>query len=205
MNLVGPRVRLRQWTAADIEPFAAMNADAEVMEFFPQRLDAFESLAAFHRLQRGIAERGWGIWAVEIDHQLAGLTGLAEPRFEAHFTPCIEIVWRFHRRFWGHGYALEAARVALRFAFESLHRQEIVAFTAQPNKRSQRLMRRLGMAHSLAEDFDHPQIPVGHSLRRHVLFRIRNSLELLEQWNLELAQKKSQQIPINIKSSSEAE
>ena len=198
-------MQLRQWSSADIEPFAAMNADAGVMEFFPKCLDAAESLAVFCRLTRWIEEHGWGLWAVEIDHEFAGFTGLAVPGFEARFTPCIEIGWRFHRRFWGHGYGLEAARMALRFAFESLQLREVVSFTAQLNERSQRLMRRLGMTQSLAEDFDHPLLPVGHALRHHVLFRIRNTPELLEQLNLELAQNKSQQIPINIEASSEAE
>lgn len=174
MNLVGPRIKLRQWMAADIGAFAAMNADTEVMEFFPQPLATDQSLALFERLKRGIEERGWGLWAVEIDHEMAGFTGLAEPNFEAHFTPCLEIGWRFHRRFWGHGYALEAAQVALRFAFESLHLREVVSFTARRNERSQRLMQRLGMIHSLVDDFEHPKLPVGHTLRDHVLYRIRN-------------------------------
>src|SRR2546422_732030 len=142
MNLVGPRVTLRPWLAGDMGAFAAMNAEAEVMEFFPQPLTPDQSLAYFQTLKRGLEERGWGLWAVEIDHELAGFTGLAEPSFEAHFIPCTEIGWRFRRRFWGHGYALEAARVALRFAFESLHLREVVSFTARLNGRSQRLMQR---------------------------------------------------------------
>ena len=156
MNLVGQRVVLRQWRAGDIEPFAAMNADPEVMEFFPQPYSFDESLAILERLRQGIDERGWGRWAVEIDHQFAGLTGLAEPAFEARFTPCIEIGWRFHRRFWGRGYAIEAARLALRFAFENLHLPEVVSFTARINGRSQRLMQRLGMTQSALDDFEHP-------------------------------------------------
>src|SRR5262245_55916041 len=142
MNLVGPRVTLRPWAECDIDAFTAMNADAEVMKFFPHPLTRDESLASFQRLKGNIEERGWGLWAVAIDHEFAGLTGLAEPTFEAHFTPCVEIGWRFHRRFWGQGYALEAARVALRFAFENLNLREVVSFTARVNERSQRLMQR---------------------------------------------------------------
>ena len=192
MNLPGPRLILRQWNETDLEPFAAMNADPEVMEFFPQLLTREQSLASMESLKRGIEERGWGLWAVEIEHEFAGLTGLAEPKFEAHFTPCIEIGWRFQRRFWGRGYALEAARVALRFAFERLCLGEVVAFTAQLNERSQRLMRRLGMTHSAGNDFEHPVLPAGHPLRRHVLYRIRNTPALLERLNQDLARRDEQ-------------
>ncbi len=111
---------MRQWLDVDIEAFAAMNADPEVMEFFPRLLTKEESLASLERLQRGIELRGWSLWAVEIDGTFAGFTGLAEVNFNAPFTPCVEIGWRFHRRFWGQGYALEAARIALQFGFESL-------------------------------------------------------------------------------------
>lgn len=190
MNLVGPRVTLRQWIAGDIEAFAAMNADAEVMKFFPQPLTSDESLASFERLKRGIEERGWGLWAVEVDHDFAGFAGLAEPNFEAHFTPSIEIGWRFRRRFWGQGYALEAAQVALRFAFENLHLREVVAFTARLNGRSQRLMQRLGMTHSPLDDFEHPKLPVGHPLRDHVLYRIQNTPVLLKRLNQELPEQR---------------
>ncbi len=189
MNLVGPRLRLRQWIAADLEPFAAMNADAEVMEFFLQPLTSDQSLAIFQRLKRGIEERGWGLWAVEIDQEMAGFAGLAEPSFEAHFTPCIEIGWRFHRRFWGRGHALEAARIALRFAFERLELREVVSFTARLNERSWRLMQRLGMTHSPVDDFEHPKLPVGHALRDHVCYRIQNTPALLKRLNHELAEK----------------
>ena len=187
MNLVGTKVTLRQWIPADIESFAAMNADAKVMEFFPKPLTFDESLVAFAKLKESIEQRGWGLWAVEIDRELAGLTGLAEPGFAAHFTPCIEIGWRFHRRFWGHGYALRAAQIALRFAFKSLRLQEVVSFTARLNERSERLMQRLGMTRSPVDDFEHPKLPPGHRLRDHVLYRIRNAPALLERLDRALA------------------
>ena len=172
MNLVGTRVKLRQWLDADIGAFAEMNVDPEVMEFFPQLLTSDQSLAFLQRQKQGIEERGWGLWAVEIDREFAGFTGLAEPSFEAHFTPCVEIGWRFHRRFWGQGYALEAARMALQFAFETLRLSEVVSLTARLNVRSQRLMQRLGMNHAPHDDFEHLKVPVGHALRPHVLYRI---------------------------------
>jgi RimJ/RimL family protein N-acetyltransferase len=186
MTLIGPRVKLRQWLDADLESFAAMNSDPEVMEFFPEPLTRERSKAMLEKLRRGIEERGWGLWAVEIEGELAGFTGLAEPAFQAHFTPCVEVGWRFHRRFWGKGYALEAARLSLRFGFETLALREIVSFTAHPNQRSQRVMQKLGMSHTPDEDFEHPAIPAGHVLHPHVLYRIQNSPALLEKLNEEL-------------------
>ncbi len=145
-------------------------------------------MAKLANLRRDIDEGGWGLWAVEIDRALAGFIGLAEPNFPARFLPCVEIGWRFHRQFWGQGYALEAARIALRFAFERLQLREVVSFTAQLNERSQRLMRRLGMTHSPPDNFEHPLIPVGHPLRPHVLYRICCTPDLLVRLNQALAQ-----------------
>ncbi len=181
MRLAGPRVELRPWLDSDLDSFAAMNADPEVMEFFPSPLTRERSQAVLEKLQRGISERGWGLWAVEIAGDFAGFTGLAEPAFEAPFTPCVEIGWRFHRRFWGQGYALEAARLSLRFGFERLRLREIVSFTARPNERSQRVMQRLGMSHNSDEDFEHPAIPAGHPLSWHVLYRIQNTSGAVEE------------------------
>lgn len=167
------QLTLRQWKDSDLEPFAAMNADPEVMRFFPAPLTKAESTASFERLRRAIAERGWGLWAVEIDGVFAGFTGMNTPTFAAPFMPCTEIGWRFHRDFWGRSLAYRAAREALRFGFETLKLPEIVSFTAVTNGRSRRLMERLGFQRDAAGDFDHPSIPEGHALRRHVLYRIR--------------------------------
>jgi RimJ/RimL family protein N-acetyltransferase len=164
---------LRQWTDVDLEPYAAMNADPEVMRYFPAPLTREETAASLDRLRRGIEERGWGIWAVEVNGKFAGFTGLSTPSFSAHFTPCVEIGWRFHREFWGRGLASRAAREALRFGFESLKLAEIVSFTAAINDRSRRLMERVGFARDVNGDFDHPSIPEGHALRRHVLYRTK--------------------------------
>lgn len=187
-DLSGHRVRLRQWIDRDLPSFIAMNADPVVMEFFPSTLSPDESTEAFHRLRRRIDDAGWGLWAVEVDGEFAGLTGLAEPKFEAQFTPCVEVGWRFHRRFWGQGLALESARIAVQFAFTNLRLDQVVAFTAFPNKRSQRLMQRLGMIHSPSEDFDHPAIPADHPLCRHVLYRLVNSSPALATLHNKLAQ-----------------
>ncbi len=177
---------LRQWTETDSESFAALNADPEVMEFFPRLLSREQSLALMDKLYQNIAEQGWGLWALEVKGVLAGFTGLAKPAFTAPFTPCVEVGWRLHRKFWGNGYAAEAARMCLRFGFKILHLSDIVSFTARINQRSERVMQRLGMTHSPAEDFEHPLIPVGHVLRPHVFYRIRNTPEQVVRLNREL-------------------
>ena len=173
--LRGPRVLLRSWRTADHAPFAALNGDAAVMEHFPAPLTPEQSTAMIDRMQAAIDERGWGLWALEVDGALAGFTGLSRPGFDAHFMPAVEIGWRLARPFWGRGYAREAARLALAFGFESLALDEIVSFTATDNLRSQAVMRRLGMQHESADDFDHPLLPAGHPLPRHVLYRLPRS------------------------------
>jgi RimJ/RimL family protein N-acetyltransferase len=173
-------ILLRQWRDDDLDPYVAMNADAEVMQFFPKCLTAAESKESLLRLRAGIKERGWGLWAVEIDGGFAGLTGLAEPKFTAHFTPCVEIGWRFRREFWGRSIAYTAALAAEAFAFENLKLQELVSLTAAINSRSRRLMERLKFARSEGEDFLHPLIPEGSPVRIHVLYRKRNQGSRLE-------------------------
>jgi RimJ/RimL family protein N-acetyltransferase len=168
-----PRLLLRPWRDADLEPFAAMNADPIVMEFFPKLLDRGESDAAVSRIREHFATRGFGLWAVEVPGvaEFIGFVGLAVPRFEAHFTPCVEIGWRLARAHWGRGYATEAARAALEFGFEDLALDEIVSFTVPANVRSRAVMERIGMTRSPDDDYDHPALPEGHPLRRHVLYR----------------------------------
>ena len=165
---------MRSWFESDTGPFAAMNADPEVMQFFPEPLTSEQSRTAFERLRKGLEQRGWGFWVVEIGDEFAGVAGLGQPSFQAYFNPCLEIGWRFRRQFWGRGYALEAARLALGFAFETLERDEVVSFTSPLNHRSLRLMARLGMTHSEADRFEHPMLPSGHVLAPHVLYRVRN-------------------------------
>jgi RimJ/RimL family protein N-acetyltransferase len=166
---------LRQWRDSDLEPFAEMNADPDVMCYFPSTLTAAESAASMERMRQAIDKRGWGLWAVEAEGVFAGLTGLNIPSFSASFTPCVEIGWRFRREFWGRGLATRAAQEALRFGFEDLKLHEIVAFTSTANDRSRRLMECLGFARDAAGDFDHPALPDGHPLRRHVLYRKSHS------------------------------
>jgi RimJ/RimL family protein N-acetyltransferase len=169
-----PRLRLRQWAGSDREPFAVLNADAEVMRYFPAPLTRTQSDALVDREHARIAERGWGLWAVELvdGASFIGFVGLAEPGFSAHFTPAVEIGWRLAQGFWGQGYATEAATAALDFAFGELGLKEVVSFTAAVNTRSIRVMRRLGMTRDVSDDFEHPAVQAG-PLRSHVLYRIR--------------------------------
>jgi RimJ/RimL family protein N-acetyltransferase len=171
-ELATQRLLLRQWREADFAPFAALNADPEVMRYFPAPLTAAQSDEFAANVQSHIAQEGWGLWAVEVGGgaPFVGFVGLNRVRFDAHFTPAVEVGWRLDRHCWGNGYATEAAAAALTFGFGRLRCPEIVSFTAHVNERSVRVMRRLGMSHDPAEDFDHPFVPSG-PLRRHVLFR----------------------------------
>jgi RimJ/RimL family protein N-acetyltransferase len=178
-ELTTPRLVLRQWREDDLAPFAALNADPEVMRHLPAMMTRAQSDAFAAHIHETIARQGWGLWAVEVRGlaPFIGFVGLGRPGFDAHFTPAVEIGWRLDRRHWGNGYATEAAAAALTFAFEDLNLPEVVSFTAPPNERSVRVMRRLGMTHDPSDDFDHPALADG-PLRRHVLYRIRG-----EQWH----------------------
>jgi RimJ/RimL family protein N-acetyltransferase len=173
--LSGDRVRLRRWREDDRAPFAALNADARVMEFFPKPLSHAESNALVDRIEEHFARHGFGLWAVEVPGvaPFIGFTGLSTASFQAPFTPCVEVGWRLAAEHWGHGYASEAARLALDHGFDSVGLSEIVSFTAATNRRSRAVMERLGMARDPADDFDHPSLPAGHALQRHVLYRLR--------------------------------
>ena len=176
------RLLLRRWLPADREPFAALNADPEVAEFLPAALTGGASDALAARIQAHFEAHGFGLWAVEAPGvaPFLGFTGLSIPGFQAPFTPCVEIGWRLAARFWGRGYATEAARAALAFGFESLRLPEIVSFTVPGNLRSQRVMEKIGMRRDPDDDFDHPALPEGHPLRRHVLYRVRAAAEVEE-------------------------
>ena len=175
--LTTARLRLRQWREEDLAPFAALNADPQVMEFFPKVLTRAESDAVAGRIRDHFVRHGFGLWAVEVRGaaDFVGFVGLAVPSFDAHFTPCVEIGWRLAREHWGHGYATEAATAALAFGFVDRALEEIVAFTVPANIPSRRVMGRLGMRRLPADDFEHPAIAEGHPLRTHVLYRLRRA------------------------------
>ncbi|WP_336922396.1 GNAT family N-acetyltransferase [Aquipuribacter sp. SD81] len=173
------RLVLRGFTDADREPFAALNADPAVMEHFPEPYGQARSDAFVDRILRRWLERGYGLWALERRDTGAfiGYTGLWPAEFEAPFTPAVEVGWRLAREHWGHGFASEAARESLRFGFTEVGLAEVVSFTATPNERSWRVMERIGLRRVVDGDFDHPGVPEGHRLRRHVLYRLTR-----EQW-----------------------
>jgi RimJ/RimL family protein N-acetyltransferase len=172
------RLVLREWREADLEPFAAMNADPRVMEFFPRTFTRAESHALVReRILPLFAQRGYGLWAVEVPGvtAFAGFVGLLEHTFPAWFTPCVEVGWRLDARYWGRGYATEGARAAIEHGFEAAGLEELVSMTAVTNTRSIAVMERLGMRR--AGHFEHPKVPKGHPLRPHVLYRLRKREE----------------------------
>jgi len=168
---------MRPWRQDDLDRFATLNADPAVTEFLAGPLSREASAQMMARLQSAIDEHGWGLWAVDLGGRCIGFTGITTPRFEAHFTPCVEIGWRLARDSWGRGYATEAARLALAYGFGELGLREIVAFTTVANLRSRRVMEKLGMQHHPEGDFDHPNLP-GHPLQRHVLYRLSRDVYL---------------------------
>jgi RimJ/RimL family protein N-acetyltransferase len=167
-----PRLILRQWQESDHEPYALLNADKEVMEFFPSTLTSGESLAQINRISANIDKNNYGFFAVERKDsgRFIGFTGLSNPGFEGDFNPCVEIGWRLSKANWGQGFATEAAKACLDYGFDILGIDEIISFTSIYNTRSERVMKRIGM--SKAGLFDHPLIPEGHILKKHLLYKI---------------------------------
>jgi ribosomal-protein-alanine N-acetyltransferase len=174
-ELVTERLVLRGFRDADLDAFAAINADLVVMEHFVRPQTRAESAAFVERIRAQWREHGWGLWALERRDTgvFIGYTGLWPVRFEAIFEPRVEIGWRLASAHWGHGFATEAARAAVDFAFDVLGWSELASFTAVGNERSQAVMRRIGMRHEPEWDFDHPAVPEGHPVRPHVFFRLR--------------------------------
>jgi ribosomal-protein-alanine N-acetyltransferase len=165
MQLRTERLVLRGWRPSDLEPFAAMNADPRVMRFMPSLLTREQSDAYAARIADHLV--------VELEGDFIGVTGLSRPTFEAHFISCVEIGWRFRADFHNRGYATEAARAVLAHGFEEMGLDEIVSFTVPHNLPSRRVMEKLGMR--FEGEFDHPRLPEGHELRRHVLYRIKRA------------------------------
>lgn len=172
-KLTTERLLMRQWVESDLDPFAALNADPDVMEFFPAPLTRAESDALAERARADLDRRGYGLWALQVKAtgEFIGFTGLAWQTFPAHFTPALEVGWRLARAAWGHGYASEAAAAAVARGFDASDVDEIVSMTARANVRSRRVMERLGMAHDPADDFLHPRVPDTSPLKAHVLYR----------------------------------
>lgn len=167
------RLYLRQWQASDFALFAEMNADPEVMKYFPKLLSATVSDVIANKCQQLIKEKGWGLWAVSLKENdtFIGFVGLNDTHADMSFAPAVEIAWRLAKDCWGQGYATEAAQASLKFAFEELALNEVVSFTAVINKRSQLVMERIGMTNT-QDNFYHPALTASHRLAEHVLYKI---------------------------------
>ena len=167
---------LRDWREKDLEPFATMNADENVMEFYPAVFSREESYTIAMRLQQDLDEIGFGFFAVELraTGNFIGSVGLSAVTFDADFVPAVEIAWRLTAPSWGQGFASEAAGACVSHGFSVLGLSEIVSYTIPQNKKSIAVMERIGMSRDAGGDFEHPNLPAGHPLRPHVLYRIGN-------------------------------
>jgi RimJ/RimL family protein N-acetyltransferase len=168
------RLVLRPFTDVDRAPFAALNTHPLVVELLGSSASRAESDAMVDRFSAEMDREGWGLWAVEVDGgaPFIGMVGLHRMSAAMPMAPGIEIGWRLHPDHWGHGYASEAAQASLDYGFGEGGLSDVVAFTTTVNTRSQAVMERIGMTRDLAGDFDHPLLPEGSPLRRHVLYRI---------------------------------
>ena len=168
------RLALRAWQIGDREEFARLNSDVRVMEFMPALLSPAQSDLFLDRIEQHFLRYGFGLFAVELrkDQRFIGTVGLMMPAFAAHFTPCVEIGWRLAADCWGCGLATEGAKAVVHHAFESLQMESLVSFTVPANVRSRRVMEKIGMTRDSADDFEHPNLPEGHPLRPHVLYRL---------------------------------
>lgn len=180
MSIPTSRLILRQWRDSDLAPFRLLNADPEVMRYFPAPLSETESDDLASRARSHIDDHGWGLWAVEVvdGPSFIGFVGLWPAGIGSDLEPMTEVGWRLAATAWGHGYAIEAARQSVRHGFEELDLTEIVSFTSVVNRRSRAVMERLGMTRDPGDDFDHPRIRSDHVLAPHVLYRLR-----ADQWD----------------------
>ena len=167
------RLRLRQWKQEDYPAFAKLNADPEVMKYYPEMLNEKDSNDMAQRFEALLAYRGWGFWVVEKldEKKFMGFVGLHEPTYDLPITPCVEIGWRLAKEYWGYGYASEAAKASLEVAFKKLDLPEVYSFTSVLNKKSQAVMEKLGMV-NMKQNFDHSMILEDSPLREHVLYKI---------------------------------
>lgn len=174
------RLVLRQWKENDLEPFAQLNADSRVREFFQRLLSRDESDASVKRMSDHIERCGWGFWAASLAQtgEFIGFIGLEDIPFTAPFnelSPAVQIGWRLAFNYWGKGYATEGALAALRYGYETLNLEQIVSFTPVANQRSRHVMEKIGMHHDPKDDFDHPKLNEGDPLRRQVLYRLNKA------------------------------
>ena len=166
------RLCLRQWVPSDIQEFYALCSDEDVMEFFPATMTLTEVEKSINRFSNHIRKHGFGFFATEIKetNEFIGFIGFQRLEMEADFTPCIEIGWRLKKDAWGKGFATEGAKACIQYVFDENISSEIYSFTAEINKRSERVMQKIGM--SQTGYFDHPKLDKDSPLLRHVLYKI---------------------------------
>lgn len=169
------RLTLRTWTEQDIDAMAIIDQDPKVCEFLPAIGNRAATETGVRKIMRHYEDHGYSLYAVELKstREFIGWTGLAIPSFEAHFTPAVEIGWRLSSNHWNQGYATEAAKAVLNYAFKTLGLEEVVSFTAVNNKPSRRVMEKIGLLHHPEGNFDHPRLEKSHPLCRHVLYRLK--------------------------------
>ena len=167
------RLGLRKWRNEDLVPFAEMNRDPKVMEFFPNPLTEEESNSFVDRINSQFKNHGFGLYAVDelSTGNFIGFIGLSIPSFHADFTPCVEIGWRLAHKYWGKGYATEGAKACIEYAFATLKLPEALSFTATINNRSIRVMEKIGMHYSGI--FNHPKVDINSDLCEQVLYKIK--------------------------------
>jgi len=170
------RLTLRSWETKDLLDCIEMNLDKEVMKYFPAILNKEQTIEFYDRVQKHFLENGFGLYVVEntITQEFLGYTGFMIANFEASFTPCVEIGWRFKKQYWGKGYATEAAKACLNYGFDTLGFDKIYSFTATPNLKSENVMKRIGMIKT--GTFSHPKIDKEHVLNLHVIYEIEKNL-----------------------------
>lgn len=167
-----PRLILRTWKDSDLKIFQEMNSNPIVMEFFLNKLSFDETSLFFERIQKEFTEKNYGLYAVELKatNEFIGFTGFHYTNMDTDFCPCVEIGWRYTNRAWGNGYATEAAKACLEYAKENMNLKEVYSFTSVPNKRSENVMRKIGMLK--IKSFAHPLVPDEHPLKEHVLYKL---------------------------------
>lgn len=175
IHLETKRLILRDWRVSDIDEFARINQDPQVMEFLYQPLSLQQSQALIDKINSHFEKHGYGLYACELkeNNTLIGFVGLNVPDFQAHFTPCVEIGWRLAHEVWGQGLAPEAANAVIEHAFSELGLKEIVSFTSLLNTNSIRVMQKIGMSCDPSENFPHPKIPTEHPISMHCLYRLK--------------------------------
>lgn len=174
------RLLLRQWRNEDFLPFSQITSDPRTTEFFStSALNREESDRLADSFMAGIEKRGWGFWAVSVPgvSDFIGYIGLSPVDYKTHFTPAVGIGWQLSYDYWGKGYATEGAKEVLRQAFTLLKLDEVVSITVPGNKRSIRVMEKIGLHRRQEDDFDHPILPIEHPLKKRILYRLRK-----EEW-----------------------